>query len=118
MIPDGTVVKVGDELIIKEGGTYANKRLVPVKRLTPSGQIVINLDGDDYKFNADGSPINRKRNPHYLSLPTPEVRKEIIRQSNLNALIHAYHEACRNERVITDDQLERISAILNEKVSE
>lgn len=116
MIPDGTVVKPGDELIIKEGGSYANKRLAPVKRTTPSGQIVINLDSCDYKFSADGSPINRDRNRYYLSVPTHEERKQIIRQMNLNTLIHAYHHACRN-KMITDDQLERIVAILNEKES-
>lgn len=114
MIPKGSTVKVGDELIIKEGGSYANKRLVPVKRTTPSGQIVINLDGSDYKFSADGTPINRDRNPYYLSVPTHDERKQITKQTNLDILIHAYHHACRN-KMITDDQLERIVAILNEK---
>lgn len=113
MIPDGTVVKPGQELIAKCGGTHGEKSIVKVKRVTPKGRIIVDHDSREITFYPNGVEFGGgKWNKLYLSLPTPEELKEVMRKSNLR-IIKEY-----NPNDLDDDQLARIVEILNEKASE
>lgn len=111
MIPEGTIINPGDEFVKHAPDMRGTKRIVKVSRVTPSGRIVL-PNGEQYR--PDGKSVkvyDRWGTRAELSLPTPELRSEISRASNMS-IIKEF-----NLNDLDDDQLAQIVAILNKKVS-
>lgn len=108
MIPEGTVVKAGDELILYGADLRNTKSIVTVDRVTPTGRIVVG--GEQYKSNGVSvRTFDRWGTRASLSLPTEKARKEVEDENNLRIC------ESTNWRVIDAEKRARIVAILNEK---
>lgn len=84
MLGAGAVVKPGDELAVQGGYTNYTYRIVKVKRVTPSGQIVLE---NGSRFDNRGFPIaSSKYDMDQLCLITPEIRYIIKRTTRLSYL--------------------------------
>ncbi len=74
MLPGGTVVKPGDELALEH-------RIVQVKHVTPTGQIVLT---NGKRYDRTGQQIGGSMHlftRRELSLATDELHAEIVRKS-------------------------------------
>ncbi len=74
MLPGGTIVKPGDELALEH-------RIVQVKHVTPTGQIVLT---NGKRYDRTGQQIGGSKllfTRRELSLITDELRAEIARES-------------------------------------
>jgi len=79
MLQVGTVLKPGDEIVVESGAGSREYHLTTVKRVTPTGQIVVAYY--DMRFDTQGREVGSSGlNRRYLTLPTPEIRMQIIRR--------------------------------------
>jgi hypothetical protein len=79
MLPGGTVVKPGDELALEH-------RIVQVKHVTPTGQIVLT---NGKRYDRTGQQIGGSMHlfaRRELSLATDKLRAEIARESCIDYL--------------------------------
>ncbi len=82
MLPQGTIVKPGDKLARQAGYYNIRYTIVEVKKITPSGKIVL-TNGE--RYSNDGYEIGGARfTKDTLHIITPEIEKNIARNDSLD----------------------------------
>lgn len=99
-------LKAGDVVIVKDGGYYGTRKIVPVERITPSGRIV----AGGRVFKPDGSQYGG--NPYY-SVTILEATPEIIESIRQNEKIENVLKTMHGVRSISYEQSVEIEKILN-----
>lgn len=77
-----TEYKPGDKVAIDKGGSYQGYQVGTVERITPSGQIVVNLGGmSSARFDKDGREIGNRGTWRWRIVPlTAEIQDKIDSQ--------------------------------------
>ena len=107
---NATTLKVGDELAFAYGGTYERWVIHRIDKITPSGRI----KAGGFELNPDLSIRGNHgwRGPSEGEPVTDEIRQEMRRQQ------HGYIVGAMKWRDLSNDQLSRIVAIVQEKPAE
>lgn len=80
MLPEGTIVKAGDELALESGWTEYHYKLVTVDHVTPTGLIVLR---DGSVFNKRGIERSTEVHRRKLCLVTDDIREKAQRQRDM-----------------------------------
>lgn len=102
--PLAETLQEGQEVAIAEGYTILNYTPGKVKKITPSGQIVVTFsDNLEMRFNKEGREIGGSSlRSKWLYPMTEEIRLNILRKQ-----LNTYHW-----NKPTDEQIKQIAAIL------
>ena len=107
---NATTLKVGDELAFAYQGTNTRWAIHRIDKITPSGRI----KAGGFELNPDLSIRGNHgwRGPSEGEPVTDEIRQEMRRQQ------HGYIVGAMKWRDLSNDQLSRIVAIIQEKPAE
>lgn len=103
--------KPGDKVAIDKGGSYQGYQVGTVERITPSGQIVVNLGGmSSARFDKDGREVGSRGTWRWRIVPlTAEIQDKIDTQRIASKL------GILNWSKVSVDKLRAIESILDTK---
>lgn len=103
-------LKVGDLVIVNDGGYYGAKAIKPVDKITPSGRLVVGkntfLDNGD-QYGGD----------HYWHMNIEEATPEAVKDIRRNQKVRAVYKKIKDMKSITYEQAVAIEKILRTEVT-